>query len=462
MLNNALFSFTFERMLAKLSIHLLNRWRQIMQSQELPNLLWLIGDKIIRQGFNFLLTAWIARHLGVESFGVWNYAIAFVALFSFTSTLGLYNLLIRDFIKFPERVNELLGSAFVIKFLGGILTVILSYVSIRLLSQDSGVSQTLIAITALGYVAQSLDVIDFFFQSRLQARLIAYARTLSFMMFGSIKIFLIMHQGVLIQFVWVQTGELFFAGILLLISFHKYFGSILKWKADIKLVKSLIIQSLPIIFSEIAILVYMRTDQVMIGSMLGDSALGIYSAAVKLSEIWYFIPGIICSSFFPAIIKAHGENDFIYRIKLQRLYDVLIWVAILLSIFMSIFSALFINTVYGKDFANAAPILVVHIWSGVFVFIGFGGNQQLVIENLLNISFYRTLFGMVTNIILNYWLIPIFGAMGAAIATLVAQGCSAWLSNLFFAKTRGLFWMTINSLSPIRIFSIIKHNIAIQ
>lgn len=417
----------------------------------IPNALWLFTDKILRQGLNFFLTAWIARYLGVDEFGLWNYAIAFVALFSFFSSLGLYNLLLRDFVKYPERRNELLGSAFVLKLIGGLVTLGLSVLTIYLLKPAVPFLHVLILITALGYIAQSLDVIDYFFQSQLKAKWVTYARTSSFLIFGSLKVIFIYLKCPLPYFIWTQSGELLFSAIMMILFYRKNCGSIFQWKIEFSLITTMLKQSMPILFSEVAILIYMRTDQVMIGDMISEGALGVYSAAVKLSEIWYFIPGIVCSSFFPSIITAHTLDPKEYRKKLQQLYDFLIWLSILLSVFVSIFSDSIVTMIYGVNFSAAATVLTVHIWSGAFVFIGFASNQQLIVENLMKISFYRTIFGVVANVVLNLCLIPSWGILGSAVATLIAQAFSSWLSNLFFRETRAIFWMNLNSINPLRL-----------
>jgi len=420
------------------------------------NALWLFSDKILRQGVNFILTAWIARYLGVEQFGTWSYAIAFVGLFSFFSTLGLYNLLQRDLIMNPKKKEELIGSAFILKFTGGAVTLLISYITIVILKPEEALLHDLVLIIGIGYLVQSLDVIDFFFQSQLKAKWVMLARSFSFFFFSIIKISFVLFGYSLSYFVVAMLGELVLSGVLLAMFYIKYFGSLFNWKIDYHLSKSLFIQSLPILFSEIAIIIYMRIDQVMVGEMRGESALGIFSAAVRLSEIWYFIPGVICSSFFPSIIKSHSADPLLYGRKLQRLYDILIWMSIGIGIFISVFSHYFVSMIYGSAFDEASSILTIHIWSSVFVFIGFASNQQLVIESNTDISFYRTVLGLLTNVFCNLLFIPIWGGIGAAYATLVAQAFSSWIGSLFFAKSRSIFWMNLNSVNPSRLFAYIK------
>ena len=154
----------------------------------LKNGSWLFLDKIFRQGLNFLLTAYIARYLGVQLFGLWSYAIAFVVLFSFFSTLGIYNQLLRDFVRYPEKRNELLGNAFIIKLLGACIALSLSYITIIITKPEEPLLHSIISLIAIGYLIQSFDVIDFFFQSQLKAKWIVISRFFSFLIFAFLKL----------------------------------------------------------------------------------------------------------------------------------------------------------------------------------------------------------------------------------------------------------------------------------
>ena len=419
----------------------------------LKNAAWLFTDKILRLGLNFLLTAYIARYLGVQLFGVWNFALAFVVLFSFFSTLGIYNQLLRDFVRFPEKRNELLGSAFIIKFFGGCITLGLSYATIVIAKPEENLLHQIVALIAMGYIIQSFDVIDFFFQSQLKAKWITISRLISFIIFGILKLLLVYLKVPLLYFMWAQLGELALSSLLLILFFQQNFGGIFRWKIRWTSFKAMLIESMPIFFAEIAILMYMRIDQVMIGEMIGTETLGVFSAAVRLSELWYLIPGVICSTAFPSIILAHGLDPIDYKKKLQNLYDLLVWLAIFIALLVSLTAPLIVNLIFGSDFSSASEILVIHIWTSVFVFIGFASNQQLVLENLARISFYRTVFGVAVNIIFNLLFIPIWGGKGAAIATLIAQAFSSLLSNLFFPQTRAIFWMNLATLNPKRLYT---------
>ncbi len=105
-------------------------------------------------------------------------------------------------------------------------------------------------------------------------------------------------------------------------------GSVFKWQVRLNRAKSLFAESWPMLLSVMAVMVLMRVDQVMLGQLIGNEAVGIYSAAVRISEIWYFIPFVIVASVFPAIIETKKQSEDIYYERLQKLYDLMVVMAV--------------------------------------------------------------------------------------------------------------------------------------
>jgi O-antigen/teichoic acid export membrane protein len=193
----------------------------------------------------------------------------------------------------------------------------------------------------------------------------------------------------------------------------------------------------------------------MIGIMLGETALGIYSVAVKLAELWYFIPGIIVGSVLPAIISAKSRDEKLYKARFLKLYTILAWLAICLAIPVSIFSKEIIILLYGPEYVGAALSLSISIWAGVGVFLGTASSQYLVIEKKTNLSLYRSIIGMVINFGLNLILIPLLGIEGAAISTFIAYTLVTF-SLFIFKDTREHSILFFKALSPKSLFNLIK------
>jgi PST family polysaccharide transporter len=195
-------------------------------------------------------------------------------------------------------------------------------------------------------------------------------------------------------------------------------------------------------------MIYMRIDVVMLKVMQGDTAVGIYAAATRVSEVWYFIPTAIVSSVSPSIIRARG-NHALYYSRLRRLFSLMSLTAIVIGSGIALMSHWIIHILYSNAFVAAGPVLAVHIWASVFVFLGVAQAPWDVAENLLKLGFYRTLSGAVSNVLLNLVLIPRYGPLGAAVATVISYAVSGVFANAFNARTRPIFLMQLKSFLPL-------------
>jgi PST family polysaccharide transporter len=185
----------------------------------------------------------------------------------------------------------------------------------------------------------------------------------------------------------------------------------------------------------------------MLGQILDDRAVGIYSAAVRISEVWYFIPMAIAASVFPAIIEAKKKSEEFYCQRLQKLYDLMVLVAVSIALPMTFLSGWIVTLLFGQAYAASGIVLAIHIWAGVFVFLGVASGKWFLVENLQKLAFYRTFWGMVINILLNVLLIPKYGVVGAAIATVISYSIAALWFDAFNKDTRAMFIMKIRSLT---------------
>ena len=188
----------------------------------------------------------------------------------------------------------------------------------------------------------------------------------------------------------------------------------------------------------------MKIDQLMLQNMKGVKESGAYATVAQLSEAWNFIPAVIVTSLFPAILNAKRDDIRRYKKRIQHLYDLMVYISTPVAIVITFLSP-YIYKLYKPEYAYAAPVLSVHIWSGVFVFLGVANAQNLIAENFNVFSFIRTGFGAIVNIILNLILIPHMGMMGAAIATLIAYASAVFFIS-FIPKISGQGLMMLKSL----------------
>ena len=396
---------------------------------------WLLADKVLRMTIGLVLGVWIARYLGSEQYGLWSFAIAFTGLFSAFATLGFDGIVIRELVKNPEKQNVFLGSAFILKIVGGSVAILLSLIAILITHNGESLTIWLVGISAAGFVFQSVNVIDFYFQAKVKSMYSVIAANAAFVLMTIVKIYLLLNSAPLIAFAWAGLFEIALSAIFLLLAYRFNHQNFRDWRIDSQVVKQLMRDSWPLTLSGLAVILYMRVDVVMLEHMAGMHEVGIYAAATRISEVWYFLPMIIVASVSPAIIKAHSYNSLQYLSRLRQLYFVMAWLAVGTSLPLSLFSGQVVNILFGNEFSEAGPVLAIHLWASIAVFLGVASSQFLLIEQLQKISFYRTLIGLICNIFLNLILIPSHGATGAATATVISYFVATF-ALIFFKATR--------------------------
>jgi len=402
------------------------------------NTSWLFFERIIGMAVIFFVGVYVARYLGPANFGLLSYAGSFVGLFAGIATLGLDGIVVRELIKDEKKRDELLGTTFILKVIGSVLVIGMLTIAIRFTNNDNFTN-----------LFQSFNVINFYFQSKVLSKYTVFAQVFSTILCAVIKLLLIYFNMGLIYFAIVTLLQSIILASGLIVMYIKQKSSLFSWSVNFGLAKNLLKDSWPLMLSGIAISIYMKIDQVMIKNMLDAKAVGNYAVAVRISEVWYFIPMAITSSVFPAIINAKKISEKLYYERLQKLYDLMVWLAIGIALPIMLLSNNIIELLFGIQYQEAAGVLQIYVWAGVFVFLGVASSQYLLAENYTRISFLRTLLGAITNIILNIILIPRYGIRGAAVATVVSQFVATFLI-IIIPKTYK------NSLSMLKSFLLIN------
>ncbi|MFM2274587.1 MAG: hypothetical protein RL211_459 [Pseudomonadota bacterium] len=417
----------------------------------IDNIGWLFFDKVLRMGVGLLVGVWVARYLGPQQFGLFSFAGAFIGLFGAVAGLGLQSIVVRDIVRDPSCEEETLGTAAVLQLGGGVLAYGLILGAIFWLRPDDALAKWLVAILGSMMLLKASEVAMYWFESQVLSKYTVWVQNGSFLVFAAVKVALILGNAPLLVFAWATVAEAALVALLLLAMLGMHGPGLRKLKVSLDRAKVLLADSWPLLLSGISIMVYMKIDQIMLGHMLGDEAVGIYSAATRISEVWYFIPMMIVASVFPAILEAKKQSEALYHQRLQRLYDLMVWLSIAVALPMTFLAGPIVVLLYGPAYAEAGTVLAIHIWASVFVFLGVASGQWFIAENRQILSFQRTLMGAVINVVLNYIFIPQFGVAGAAYATVLAQASVGLLYDVFQKETQPMFVMKLKSFNPMQL-----------
>lgn len=383
-----------------------------------------VGSLVIKM----LVTIKIANYLQPENFGILNGALIYVMLFAAVASLGLDQVIVKELHTYPKERDRILGTAFGMKFIAGMVCIPVIYLSWFFFSLEDTPYIYVLILSFIG-IFQSFNVIDSYFQAEVRSKYIMQVQIAGTLFSALIKIVLIYTKSPLELFIYASIADFIWLALGYFIIYNRKGRRLLNWRFDSKLSKKLIAFSWPLIISGIMVSLYMNIDQLMLHEMIGAAAQGTYTTAVNFSAALYFIPSAIVSSLFPAILNARRDDPERYQKRLQNLYDLMVWFSMSFALVVTFASPLIYK--FMPKYSEAGPILAVHVWSGIFVFLGTANGQYMIAENFSKLTFFRTGIGAVINILLNLWLIPLMGIMGAAIATLIA----------YFAATFFIFFI---------------------
>lgn len=419
------------------------------------NIGWLFFDKILRMGVGLLVGVWIARYLGPEQFGLLNFATAFIGLFGAIAGLGLQGIVVRDIVRDPETARLTLGTAAVLQLVGGLVAYLLILGTIAYLRPDDVLARTIVAILGATMLIKASEMATYWFESQVQSKYTVWVQNGVFLVFAGVKVGLILSHAPLITFVWAMLAEAIVIAVILAVVVAQRGPKLASLRASSERAKTLLKDSWPLILSGLSIMLYMKIDQIMLGQMIGDEAVGIYSAATRISEVWYFIPMAVVASVFPAILEAKIRSETQYLARLQKLYDFMVLMSLAVAIPMTFLSDTIIWLLFGAAYAEAGTVLAIHIWASVFVFLGVASSRWFLAENQQWLNLQRTVIGAIANIALNLVLIPKYGVTGAAVALVFSQALASWLYDSVHFITRPMFMMKLTALNPLSIF--IRH-----
>lgn len=393
---------------------------------------WLFADKALRMVVGVVVSAWMARYLGPSQFGEIAYVLSFVAFFSVIAQLGLDGVAVRDIARNEHDSAEILGTSLRLRLGTGLLGWVAAIVGITLLRPGDSRALLLTAIAAASLVFQAADTVDLYFQSQSQSKRTIVSKSCAYVVATALKVFLIVTKASLVAFVVVGVVEVAISAAILWWSYRSYPASF-RWRWDYRRMATLLRESVPYLLAGAAVLIYMRIDQLMLRDMVGERELGLYSAALPLSSALHFIPMALCTSLAPAMARLRQRDIEGYQRAVVRLFGAMWWTMIPLASLVAALAPQIISLLYGTAYSGSAPMLAVHVFSAVPVALGVAQSVWIVNEGKNMISLYRTVFGAACNVALNLMLIPRFGGLGAATATVAAQTAAAVLSNILLA-----------------------------
>jgi len=422
----------------------------------LTNVGWATTGRVVRVLTETLVSIFVARYLGPSQYGLMNYVVSFVAIYSIIANFGLDNIEIREIAKPDSDFRTVMGTSFRLRLLFAFIAELVIAVTIFVCNFETE-TRCLILIYSLTILLTSVNVIRNYFTAIVNNRYIVITEIIRCLIGAGIKVSLLLFKAPLIFFIIALTIDFLLVAGGYLTAYRSKIGRISEWSFEKGTARLLIKEAFPLLLSGAAVVIYQRIDQVIIKSLLSNEAVGYFSVAVKFSEFILFVPLVMAQTMSPLLVKDYQKNRDVYYSKRQQFVDVIVWFSVLLSIIISVLSYYLIRYTFGIQYLAAVPVLSILAFKTVGMALSNASGQLIIIEGKQKWAVIRNLIGCIICVIGNYCLIPLFGIIGSAWATLITVAFSGFLGNYFIKPYRDIFGVQVKSIitGPVRLLKLL-------
>ena len=400
-----------------------------MKRKFINNLNWIIIGKLIQMLLGFIVGIYSTRYLGPLNYGIINYTASYISFFSVLVNLGIDNYIMKELIDYKDKQGEVLGSGIVLRILSSLLAIIGLYGILMITDKNDPVIQTVGFLQSLNLLFGSVNLISYWYQMQLKSKTTSIITTIGYAIMTVYKIYILILQKDIRYFAFTGTFETLLTTILLLALYRKDNGPKLEFSKA--MAKDLLKNSYHFILSGLMVVIFNQTDKIMLKQMLDETATGFYSLASNLCNYWTFVLAAIITSANPIILESKKGNEDHYYKRIRQLYAAVIWISVFVSLIITVGAPHIIKLLYGEKYIQSVAPLRILTWSVLFSYLGVARGAWLVSEGLQRYVKYLTTIGAIANVVMNWLLIPQYGAFGAALATLLTQIIVNFIVPLF-------------------------------
>ncbi len=406
-----------------------------LQNRIVRNAGWIIAGRVLQMGVNFVVGVLTARYLKPANYGLLNYAGAYTAFFAALCTLGINSVIVKEFVDGPGKEGKIIGTALGLRAVSSFLSACTILAVVSVVDREEALTITVVGLCSIGVLFNSLEIFTFWFQSRLESRVSATAILAAHLITASYKVFLIVSGKSVVLFALATSIDYICVGLFLAIAYMRHGGGRLSF--SFPYARRLLSRSVHYILPALMVSIYGQTDKLMLKQMLSESDVGYYATAVSICTAWCFVLSAVIDSMHPGIMEAHRDGQRArYERQNRLLYAIVFWVSAAVSVAIVLFSRPIIELLFGESYLPAALPLRAITWYTAFSYLGVARNAWIVCENKQKYLIWIYLSAAAANVLLNLWLIPIWGTVGAALASLAAQIVTTMVTPFFIKALR--------------------------
>lgn len=413
----------------------------------LSNIAWAFLGKIVSLLSVLFVGILVARYLGPAQYGLLNYVISYVAIFTIISNFGLDDIEVREMSKPGQTCQVTMWTGIRLRLLLAATAYVLIVATTFMFRPDNPKAVGFILIYGLSIFPTCLNSVRNYFTSQLLNKHIVQSEIARTIICAAIKIILLYLGASLMWFVIASALDIFIVSIGYYLSLRSHKAEMCSYSADKKLTRFLLIEAFPLMLSSSAIVIYQRIDQVMIGNMIDNESVGYFATAGRFADLVVFVPIVICQTLTPILVKAKSEKSVAdYNSNSRIFVSAIVWSSIILALIMSLSAFILIKLTFGQAYLASAPILQIMAWKAVGTALATASGQLIIIDRMQKWTAVRNALGCIVCIILNLLLIPTYGAVGSAVVTVITVAFAGLISNAMIPSYRKYFKIQIEAL----------------
>lgn len=417
------------------------------------NVFWLSAGQIGSRLFRALVIIYAARVLGAAEYGVFSYVLGLAGFFTIFADIGINPILTKEAAKDPSRASEFFATSFWIKIVLLVFTAVL-ILSVAPHFSKIEAAKALLPFAALLVIFDGIrEFSSAFFRAKERMELealVTSATNVAITVFGFLILRASQTAGSIAITYALSAGTGTILGIFILRGqFAKIFRAFRK-----DLLAPIMNLAWPIAFLSLIGAFMLNVDVVMLGFFKGAEEVGFYSASQKIVQLLYTLPSILAASFYPVLAKFLGQKD---SGKVRALMEKGMTASFLLALPIAVGGIILAKSIivflYGAAYLPSVNNLQVLLFTILVIFPSLQISNYLMVYDRQRKMVPIILAGSLSNIVFNAILIPPYGALGAAIATVLAQFIYVGL-GWRLAKTANYF-VTFPHLKKIAVASFI-------
>lgn len=427
----------------------------LRKNRVVKNASWIIACRVVQSVLGLVVSMFTARYLGPSNFGKINYAASLVAFVSPIMFLGMSEILVQEIVNKPESEGEAIGSSIIMCICSSFFCILGICAFVNVTSKDEPETLLICLLYSIILVFQAIELIQYWFQAKLLSKYSSITSLIAYLIVASYRIFLLATKKSIYWFAVANALDSLIIAFVLVFIYRKIGNHKLSFSLD--RCKQLFSKGKYYIISNLMLVVFAQTDRIMLKMMINDAATGYYSAAVNSANLTAFVFVAIINSVIPTIFESKNISKDSFEKNVSRLYCVIIYAALCQSLAMSILARPIILVLYGKDYMTAVSALRIVVWYTAFSYIGGIRNIWILAEGKQKYIMSINLIGAFSNVVLNYFLIPVIGVNGAAVASLVTQSFMNVAVGFMIPAIRRNNMLMIKGLNPKLITDFLKN-----